>query len=690
MHVLKNSWAGGLAMALLLSTGLPANGQPGTAGATPETTSGGAAAVPAAGTISPGVSGEPGPQAIEDSGRITREGVRVDFSVRPALRQGPVMAVDWADVTFRITDANTGDPITGRFPAAWMDLAQVWQSRGEAPMSCKERVSTYLKGIVGVRPMIDLNSHYVLVMNRDASISVIDPAVGITGITNLFAQIVLRRPPADWAKTRDQKRLFVTMPKAKAVAVADTETFKVIAEVEAGEEPTRAVLQGDERYLWVGNNARKAEESGVTVIDTSTLKPAAFIPTGRGHHEIVLTADDRQAFVTNREDGTITVIDVQTLAKVKDLATGPLPIAIAYSPLSKAVYVADAREGTVAVIDPVRHEVVSRIQAKPGLGPLRFTPDGRWGVVVNPTEGAVHVIDAATNRLAHTVPVGAQPYQVSFSRQYAYVRSLGTEQVAMIGLPSLDEPGVPPVKYFPAGEQPPGKAPDLGIANSMVPSVKEAAMFVINPFQGTVYYYMEGMNAPQGSFRNYGHDARAVDIVDRSLRETEPGVYTGRVKVPLAGTYDVAFIMDAPRFLHCFSSKVEPNPAVKQAVGPMGIEYRIAERRIPVGGTGTVRFTLTDPVDGKPLADLKDVEVLYYTSAGSGRTVVPARVVGGGEYEAEVQVQEPMTYYVFVRSRSQKMTFTDLPPASLMGVAASTAAPAGQKGGGEPKASPAP
>jgi hypothetical protein len=223
-----------------------------------------------------------------------------------------------------------------------------------------------------------------------------------------------------------------------------------------------------------------------------------------------------------------------------------------------------------------------------------------------------------------------------------------------------------------------------------VPSVKEAAMFVINPFQGTVYYYMEGMNAPQGSFRNYGHDARAVDIVDRSLRETEPGVYTGRVKVPLAGTYDVAFIMDAPRFLHCFSSKVEPNPAVKQAVGPMGIEYRIAERRIPVGGTGTVRFTLTDPVDGKPLADLKDVEVLYYTSAGSGRTVVPARVVGGGEYEAEVQVQEPMTYYVFVRSRSQKMTFTDLPPASLMGVAASTAAPAGQKGGGEPKASPAP
>ena len=62
---------------------------------------------------------------------------------------------------------------------------------GERPMSCKDRVATYLQGIVGVRPMIDLNSHFLLVLNRDPSISVIDPVVGITGITNLFAQINL-------------------------------------------------------------------------------------------------------------------------------------------------------------------------------------------------------------------------------------------------------------------------------------------------------------------------------------------------------------------------------------------------------------------------------------------------------------------------------------------------------------------
>ena len=275
------------------------------------------------------------PGAGEMAGnRVTREGVAVEFSTMPThAKDGRVMAADWADVTFRITDATTGEPIKGRYPAAWMDLSQAWEAKGEKPMSCRDRVSTFLKGIVGIRPMIDLNSHFLLVLNRDASISVIDPAVGITGVTNLFAQVNLERPGADWVKTEDQKRVFVSMPLAGKVALVDTETFKVETEIAAGEDPTRVELQGDERYLWVGNNARDAEKSGVTVIDTASLEPVAFIPTGDGHHEIAFSDGDRYAFVSNRDGGTVSVIDVATLAKVADLETGPVPISLAYSTL---------------------------------------------------------------------------------------------------------------------------------------------------------------------------------------------------------------------------------------------------------------------------------------------------------------------------------------------------------------------
>jgi len=203
-----------------------------------------------------------------------------------------------------------------------------------------------------------------------------------------------------------------------------------------------------------------------------------------------------------------------------------------------------------------------------------------------------------------------------------------------------------------------------------VPSVKEAASYIVNQAEGTVYYYMEGMNAPMGAFRNYGHDARAIEIVDRSLGERQPGVYTGRVKLPVEGTYDVAFMMDTPRFLQCFSAMVEPNPAVTGTKAPLGVEYEIAQRSVPVGSSTSIRFRLADPVTGESVVDIPDVTVLYYRSDGRGRTELPAKALGDGHYEAEVRVDSVATYYVFVGSRSRGAKYTDLPVASLMGMPA--------------------
>jgi hypothetical protein len=182
------------------------------------------------------------------------------------------------------------------------------------------------------------------------------------------------------------------------------------------------------------------------------------------------------------------------------------------------------------------------------------------------------------------------------------------------------------------------------------------------------------MNAPMGAFRNYGHEARAIEVVDRSLREREPGVYTGRVKIPVAGTYDIAFLTDTPRFLHCFSTTVEPNPEVKQTRAPLEVEFQIASPRVPVGSSTTLRLRLSDPVSGLPRGDIPDLSVLYYRSDGRGRTVVPARSLGDGLYEVDVKVATASTYYVFVGSPSEKVKYTDLPFATLMGVPGNAAA----------------
>ena len=601
--------------------------------------------------------------------KITREGVNVEFTVRPI--QGvseAAVAGDWADVTFKVTDATTGDPIKGRYPAAWMDLGAAWEAMGERPMSCRDRVATYLQGIVGVRPMIDLNSHFLLVLNRDNSISVIDPVVGITGVTNLFAQINLKRPGADWVLTDDNKQLFVSMPLSGEIAVVDTQVFKVSHEIEAGLQPMRVELQSDGRYLWVGNSPKNIEESGVTVIDAADLEPVAFIPTGPGHHEIAFSDGDRYAFVTNRDGGTVSVIDVQTLSKVTDIATGPKPMSVAYSPLGSAIYLTDADTGEIAVIDPDTHTIRGRIQAEPGVGPLRFNSEGRWGLVVNAANDSVFVIDASADQLAHTISVGKQPYQVNFTASFAYVRSLGTQDVGLIPMSELDEPTTPPVTYIPAGQRPPGTAAEISIADSIIPAVKQAAAaYIVNQAEGTVSYYMEGMGAPMGSFRNYGHETRAIEIVDRSLSEKEPGVYQGRVKIPVEGLYDVAFMMDSPQFLHCFTATVEPG-ASEDGVGDgsLAVEFAATDRRMAVGETKTVQFTLKDAKTGAVAANLPDVSVLYYRSDGGGRSVLQAKSVADGIYEADVKATQAATYYVFVGVPSRNLNYSDQPFLSLM------------------------
>ena len=443
------------------------------------------------------------------------------MSVRPPGASGPadVFEGDDAELSFRITDASTGAPVPSLYPAAWLDLRQEEDGAATAgSLGCREKIRMYTRGIVGFRPMIDLTSYYILALNKDATISVIDPIVGIGGLTQLYTQILLQKPGEDWVKSADRMRLYVTMPRAGRLAVVDTDSFKIVANVEAGSYPVRVALQADGRYVWVGNDA-PGKESGVTVVDADNTSVAAKIATGAGHHELALSPDSRYAFVTNRDAGSVSVIDIRKLAKIKDIDTGGRPLAAAYSPIAKALYVGDETGGGIAVVDGERHEVVSRIPGKPGLRAIRFTDDGRWAFAVNALENTVQVIDASTHRVTHTVAVEATPDQVTFSKAFAYVRALGSEFITMIPLSELGKTGPLSTKTFTTGVYPPGRAPYIPIADAIVPTPEQFAVAVTNPAEKTVFYYMEGMTAPLGNFRNYGHDPMAAMVVDRSLRE---------------------------------------------------------------------------------------------------------------------------------------------------------------------------
>ncbi|MBK9517236.1 MAG: FixH family protein [Anaeromyxobacter sp.] len=634
--------------------------------------------VPAAGLVSglPPAAAAPG-TAAQQSGatRLVRDGLAVEFTFTATEGGGAPREGDQAELRFRITDAGSGEPVRGLSPAVWMDVAGGLSGGAGGHAECKEKVALYLKGLVGIRPVLDLNSYYLLVLNQDPSIAVIDPVVSMTGKTSLFATVLLPRPGADWVKARGDKRLFVSIPLVGQVAVVDTETFHLITTVPAGEAPTRLALAPSGRTLWVGNDARGKGQGGVTVIDVETLRPLASIPTGPGHHEIAFSGDDRYAFVTNRGAGTVSVVEVASLKKVKDLPVGPTPISIGWSSLSQRIYVADGKEGRITVIDPATLAVAARIQAKPGLGPMRFSEDGRWAFLVNSVEHVVHVVDAAQDRLAHAVKVPGKPYQLAITRAFAYVRLMDSEKVQMINLLSLGKQEPPIVNSFPAGERAPQAAGELSLADAISPAATDAAVYVNNPAEGLTYFYMEGMNAPMGNFSSYGHRTRAVTVVDRSVKELEPGVYGGTVRVPAAASYDVAFLLDSPRVLHCFPAEAAENPALATAAKAVKVEFLGTPVSIPLGTPIDLRLRLSDG-KGRPRAGVRDVQVTSYRPPGYGRSQVTAVDAGDGVYQARLTLPAAGAWYLQVTVPSLDARPDEIPFRSLVVTAPAAGAPA--------------
>jgi YVTN family beta-propeller protein len=608
--------------------------------------------------------------------KIVTQGVEVEFTIEPATpvegASTQVMEEQDARVRFRITDTTTHTPLTGVKPNVW--LTQRGADAAPKPEQCKEKIQSYLQGSLRSRPDVDLNSFYLLTLNEEANISVIDPLLGFGG-SKLVTLVMLKSPGEDWAITSDQERLFVSMPDSNQVAVVDTNTWKVVANIDTGARPVRLALQPDEKYLWVGTDA--GDESGVTVIDTTAFKAAARVKTGAGHHEIALSGDNRFAYVTNRDAGTLSIVAVRGFEKVGDVKTGRRANSVAVSPLSKSVYVSDDAGGRIAVVDGAAAKLVTNIEAGAGVGAVRFAPGGRYGFAPNPTGDTVYIFDASTNRMLHALKVGKGPDQLAFTQEYAYVHLSGSLDVAMIRMSTLGKELY--MTKFPAGQSAPseGRTP-VATADSIITAPEPNSVIISNVADQQIYYYTEGMAAPMGNLQNYKRDPRAVLVADRSLREIKTGTFETFTRLPKGGTYDVAFLLDSPRVMHCFETEAADNPSIEHEMkAALGVEYLERQRPLRAGEDYTLRFRLTDAATGKPADGLKDVHVLVFLAPGVWQKRDFAKGAGEGVYELKINVPQPGYYTIFVESRSKGVLFRQLPYLMLEASGAQTASAPG-------------
>lgn len=617
---------------------------------------------------------------------LVENGVEMELRLLPGTEgsaERPLREKEYARVRVEMRDAETGEPVTEEKPAAWIDNRRAGWEISER--QCKERINGYLPQKMKTRPVVDLNGYVVMTLNRGNHISVLDPFFGF-GSTNVLDLVQLPGVGGDWVQGQQGRHVYVTIPERNRVVDVRTGRWEVRDTLTVPTAPGHIAWGPDDRRLWI--TADGGSDSGVTVVDPQTFEVEEHLPTGPGPHEMEFRPDGRRVYVNNPSEGTVSVIDPEGPSVVETLDTGGRATDLEYSAHSGHLYVIDEEAGTIMVYDGDTLQPTTRITGSAGLWRIDFDPSGRWGFLMNRRTDEIHVLDAEIDEVVHGVVTEGKPDQVHFTEDFAYVRSLESSQVMMIGLRSLDpdvestafardfrgegklvktETGIAAV-HFPAGARAPEEHGDPGIgpAMSLAPHDRNA-IYVTNPSENSVYFYhyMEGMPTPNRNLKTYKFEPTAVMTVGRDLDEVEPGVYTATVQIDAAGRYSVNMVLDEPRVIHCFPFDVEKDQSL--ATDERNVDAAleaVSDRKVVPGRESVVSFRVLDRTTEEFLEGLEDVQVRVTSPAGWQRTL-EARPRDDGTWAATLTVPDEGTYYLSARIPALGKGFRDQQPLIL-------------------------
>jgi DNA-binding beta-propeller fold protein YncE len=204
--------------------------------------------------------------------RKEQGGIAVEYSLVNGLTQ----------LSFK--DANTGRPLNGLRPAAWL-MAQR-SSQVSKEISCEAKAQQLSSGSLGSRADVDLNSYRLITLNQDNTIAFINPHVSLKN-TKLESIVQLPGRGYDWVYLPRQHKLVITLRDDHAVVVIDTTTRRLAGRIDFsdGSLPTRIVADNSGSYLWVGLDG-KAE---VVAIDVDTFREHTRVAVGSGLHTLAVS-----------------------------------------------------------------------------------------------------------------------------------------------------------------------------------------------------------------------------------------------------------------------------------------------------------------------------------------------------------------------------------------------------------------
>jgi YVTN family beta-propeller protein len=595
---------------------------------------------------------------------VVDHGIAVELNVSDALRDGDSM-----QIALTLRDETTRAPLTGVRPLAWLAPRDTTGTR-----ECLSEAARFLGSSLTDRPVADFNDFYVLAMNEQPSISVVDPRFRF-GRSQLLSLILLEAPGDDWVLTPDSRKLFVTLPTVGKVAVVDTTTWTVRTNVDVGAHPTRIALQPDGARVWVitddglavldvrrvagGRPRADARDDTDPLVRRVALPPSLALaapasvssrasardPLATEHnpHDLTFSSDSRYA-ITNGA-----IIDTATFA-THAIAAG----VIAYSTAANLVYSGNTTTGVIRAINPATRKTLATFNAEAGFTQIRFTPNARYGFIANPIKNLVQIFDSATNKIIQTADIADGPDQITFTDRIAFIRRRDSDTVSMITLQNIRAGARVGVAEFPGGQSKLGAGDLAASAASIVEAPDGPAVLVANPADKSIYYYKEGMAAPMGAFGNYSRQPRAVLVVDRSLREQTPGVYTSRAQIADPGQYELVVFLDSPRVSGCFPIEVGARPETREKLARAVFVEPLAVSESHAGKATRIHFRIAER-ESRQTRNAGDVEIVVMEAPGVWQRRTIAKPSTDGTYAIEITPPTAGIYYVWVASATSDL-----------------------------------
>ncbi len=335
---------------------------------------------------------------------------------------------------------------------------------------------------------------------------------GVAGAA--LAALCARGLPGE-AKPDAGPKLYVTNSAGDSIHVIDLRTFRVTAEIKAGDHPHGAAASPDGRRFFTTVEG----DHTLRVIDTTTDKvvttvkltglPNQCAVTPDGHFAgVPIRSDDRvdivdlrrgqvvkslpvkvphncynagsndHLWVTSMGDHKVNRIDLKTLRYTAEIPVGGVPRPLALSRDEKTLYCALSDLHGFVIVDVPRRQVLETIRLPPlpegvklpvphtPTHGLELTPDGKELWVTSCGTDTVYVFDTASKKVVGKVGVGRGPNWVTFSPdgRHCCVSNVLGDDVSILGVRERKE-----VARVKVGKQP----KRLVVVNAPAPSTKK-------------------------------------------------------------------------------------------------------------------------------------------------------------------------------------------------------------------------